>query len=91
MRAWLGWARGEVQRRRVTELPAAGRRVPHTPGCSSLRRQPPGSQRGPAPHPGRPSGWPVLLPVRGPGACPAPAWGRCRELFCRQEESFEEA
>lgn len=65
MRAWLGWARGEVQRRRVTELRAAGRRVPHTPGCSSLRRQPPGSQRGPAPHLGRPSGWPVFLPVRG--------------------------
>lgn len=27
----------------------------------------------------------------GPGARPAPAQGSCRELFCRQEESFEEA
>lgn len=34
MRAWLGWARGEVQRCRVTVLRAAGRRMPHTPGCS---------------------------------------------------------
>ena len=55
-------------------LPAAGRRVPHTPGCSSLGRQAPGSQSGPAPHPGRPSGWPVLLPVswEGPVLAPPP-------------------
>lgn len=58
-------------------LGAAGRRVPHTPGCSSRRRPSagltaPGSQRSPAPPPGRPNDWPVLLPITGEGAALAP-------------------
>lgn len=61
---------------RVTALGAAGPRVPHTPGCSSRGRRAPGSPRGPAPPPGRPGDWAVLLSVREEGVAlaPPPPW-----------------
>lgn len=53
-------------------LTAAGRRVPHTRGCSWGGCRAPGSQRGPAPPPRRPNDWLVLLPVREEGEALAP-------------------
>lgn len=86
------WGGGRGAAAPGTALGAAGRRVPHAPGCSSCDRPAPGSRRGPAPS--------RAAPPIGPCSCqsggrrcarPAPARGRGRERFGGRQRRCGEA